>query len=301
MKKLRTSAKPALLNDLPAFFQEDLDSDPLHPIKALLQVFEDCVSDVEQWIENSDLLFDPETLSTLELGPRETQFLHWLAHWVALELDQDWLDPSEKPNDGAQPRNHRAVELIKDAAKLYRQRGTPRGFKAILERFHGREIEVLERSWPQGAQLELFSSVGVDFWLADEPKLQNCFVLVIHPTPLDREAVDPSIGTVESNLMGGSSPRKALWLLSPRGAEELGSPPGVAAAASDSVEAKPIAGINDSWTAKVDRIRRTVAKEKPAHTRYYLATPSVSREAAQPKFGSLVIAVSSTIGQDRIE
>ncbi len=299
MNNVGTLAKPALVDDLPAFFREDIASDPLHPVRALLEVFEDSIHRIEQQSGNSDRFLDPETVFDLELGPKEIQFLHWLASWVALELDQDWLGPADGCTDGEGPRHSRAVGLIKDAARLYRQRGTPEGFKVILERFYGREVEVLERSWPQGAQVGFCSSIGVDFWLTGEPRLENCFVLLIQPTESDRAAVGANIGTVESPLTGGSAPRKILWLLSSQGRDGAASPPAPGAAPSEGGQAVP--GINDPWTATVDRIRCTVAREKPAHTCCYLGIPPFSRENARPALEPLVLAVTSTIGQFRIQ
>ena len=146
------------LNHLPAIYREDVPSDLNHPplfstiadtgghpsngcAKSLLgnlpdhqicvttgvcccgdfllrfvSLFETFFGELETRIAMLSLLFDPRVVPS--------EFLPWLAGWLALDLDEDWDDARQR-------------RLIARAFELYGRRGTVEGLRESLELFAG--------------------------------------------------------------------------------------------------------------------------------------------------------------------
>lgn len=77
-----------------------------------------------------------QLLDPLESTPSE--FLPWLASWVAFSLRQDWNDLEKR-------------QFISQIVPLYRQRGTKKGLENLLRAYTGlpgRNVEILEFAQP---------------------------------------------------------------------------------------------------------------------------------------------------------
>jgi phage tail-like protein len=106
-----------LLDYLPAVYRED----PL--MRQFLLIFEDILDPLENTVDNLALYFDPL------LVPES--LLPWLGAWVDLALDPGW------------PLERRRM-LVKNAAELYRWRGTRRGLAEYLKIYSGVEPQIIE-------------------------------------------------------------------------------------------------------------------------------------------------------------
>ncbi|WP_448573737.1 phage tail protein I [Trichothermofontia sp.] len=141
---------------LPAILQ----SDPF--ISRWLLAFERCLSDLSPG-EPGDPL--PEQLGFEMLldrihtyfqavpSPQEarvtpSEFLPWLASWVALSLREDWPDDLKR-------------RFISQMVPLYRLRGTKAGIKRLLELYTGEEVTIYELADPPHYfQVEMTLSVN---------------------------------------------------------------------------------------------------------------------------------------------
>lgn len=106
-----------LLDYLPPVYRDD----PM--MGRFLLIFEDMLNPIENLVDNLALYFDPR------LTPES--LLPWLASWVDLSLDPGW--PLE-----------RRRELVRNAADLYRWRGTRRGLSEYLRIYTGTEPHIFE-------------------------------------------------------------------------------------------------------------------------------------------------------------
>jgi phage tail-like protein len=122
-----------LLDYLPAVYRDD----PL--MQRFLLIFEDILDPIENTVDNLALYFDPL------LVPES--LLPWLASWVDLALDPNW------------PLERRRM-LVKNAAELYRWRGTRHGLSEYLHIYTGVEPEILE--YIPGMILDDKSRLGVN-------------------------------------------------------------------------------------------------------------------------------------------
>lgn len=106
-----------LIQYLPSLYREQ----PL--ARDFLRIFDDLWLPVEGVVASLASLLDP----------RETpeQFLPWLASWVAVVVDDRW------------PLERRRL-LVREAAELFRWRGTRRGLKRYLEICAGAEPLIVE-------------------------------------------------------------------------------------------------------------------------------------------------------------
>lgn len=99
------------------------------------------------------------------------QFIDWLASWVALELrqEEDWMQddfgqttlPADQliPFDLGLARDTRNRDLIKNAAALYRQRGTRAGLEQFIAIYAG-SASVAIKEFTEPMQVGVTSIVG---------------------------------------------------------------------------------------------------------------------------------------------
>lgn len=180
----RTGQLSSLLGYLPAIFQELPDGSAPLPIGRFLMAFESILlglpksrptewADLQQQPGFEEMLggamqqgtserlldgihryFDPgpdypidaQKLPDYNRAPSE--FLTWLAGWVALTLREDWTDDHKR-------------KFIANAVQLYRLRGTKAGVIQFVQTYTGGlPVEISE----QGSQFQLgvHSQVGVD-------------------------------------------------------------------------------------------------------------------------------------------
>ncbi|WP_424094777.1 phage tail protein I [Moorena producens] len=134
------------LNYLPANFQEDpfvgrfllalervmsgflpRDTDDPNPDQLAL----------EEYIDRIPTYFNPYNHPDLpvesEIAP--TEFIPWLASWVALSLRDDWSEETKR-------------RFISNIVPLYRQRGTKTGVKQMLELYTQEDVKIYEFEQP---------------------------------------------------------------------------------------------------------------------------------------------------------
>ena len=173
-----------LLDYLPAIFQEPPGDASALPVGRFLMAFESILlglqksraaewADVQQQpgleeilggarqqgtaellLEGIDRYFDPgpdyptDPVKVKDYNRAPSEFLGWLAGWVALALRDDWTDDHKR-------------KFIAKAVQLYRLRGTKAGVIQFVQTYTGGPpIEISE----QGAQFQLgvHSQIGVD-------------------------------------------------------------------------------------------------------------------------------------------
>jgi phage tail-like protein len=131
--KQKEFAPSRLLDYLPASYRDDA------LMGQFLLIFESILSPIENTVDNLALYFDPR------ITPESV--LPWLASWVDLALDPAW--PLE-----------RRRELVKNAADLYRWRGTRRGLSEYLRIYTGTLPTILE--YIPGMILDAKTQLGVN-------------------------------------------------------------------------------------------------------------------------------------------
>jgi phage tail-like protein len=152
------------LEYLPAIFQE-------HPyLGEFLLPFEEILTGYEHLLSDVDRFWTPmEDTASLSI---DADYLPWLASWVALVLDEEWVEEKKR-------------ELISEAVRLYQQRGTLPGLKRYLEIYTGLVPEIRECLWPSGFQIGVASQVGG--FIPNLPKEQTYPMIVtemIHKDPV---------------------------------------------------------------------------------------------------------------------
>ena len=128
--------RSSYLNHLPATFQEDPfvgqfllaferilsgipTPDPRNPIPEQLGL--------EDYIDHLHDYFDPDQTPT--------EFLPWLASWVAWNLREDWHADLQR-------------QFISNIVPLYRKRGTKAGLRRLLEIYTGERVKIYEFDEP---------------------------------------------------------------------------------------------------------------------------------------------------------
>jgi phage tail-like protein len=154
----RPGKASSLLNYLPAIFQENSAPGQPNFLGRFLLAFERIllglgeVSDevsqpgLEDKIAQLDRYFDPERTPS--------EFLPWLASWVALSLRQDWYEPEKR-------------RFLRQIVPLYQLRGTKAGMEKMLQAYTGMGVEV--RELISALQVGKTSTVGVDTVIGGGP------------------------------------------------------------------------------------------------------------------------------------
>ena len=109
------------LDYLPKAFRNDPDSADF--LERFLSIADNQRGTVTTEVDRMAALFDPMAVPT--------EFLSWLSEWVGMALDEQL--PLE-----------RRRRLVREAAALYRLRGTPEGVRRFVSLFCGVEVKVLE-------------------------------------------------------------------------------------------------------------------------------------------------------------
>lgn len=128
---------------LPAIFRQDADSDGVNLLGRFLLAFEQILTglgdpsqpgmeelldgivgaDGTQILAGSQRYFEPGP-GTPDNQRTPSEFLDWLAGWVALSVRADWTDEEKR-------------RFISQIVTLYRQRGTRQGMIAMLKAYTG--------------------------------------------------------------------------------------------------------------------------------------------------------------------
>jgi phage tail-like protein len=150
-----------LLDYLPSVYRED----PM--MGQFLRIFESILNPLENTVDNLALYFDPLMIP-------ETM-LPWLASWLDLALDPGW--PLE-----------RRRELVKNAAELYRWRGTRRGLAEYLRIYTGKLPQIIE--YIPGMILDEKTRLGVNSVLGSSGAGHHFTVII---ESVQSEKIDPRV------------------------------------------------------------------------------------------------------------
>jgi phage tail-like protein len=102
--------KETYLKYLPGIYQEDAQSKEL--MQRYLSTFQTILEGIEEKIENSHLLIDPQTTP-------DSEFLNWLTLWLGLKREQNWSDAKWR-------------ELLTKAVYFFKRRGTREGLSELI-------------------------------------------------------------------------------------------------------------------------------------------------------------------------
>jgi phage tail-like protein len=178
---LDQNASSSYLKDLPAIFSEDAfvgrflmgfeqvltglpDQVGREPVPAL---------GLEEIIAGMAQLFDPKGSwdAILPETQRQTDFLHWLAGWVALGLRADWTDAQKR-------------DFLANIVPLYKQRGTQANLAELLRIYTGLS-PVIKAFDDDEFQIGVNSTIGVDTWIeGGPPHFFNVSVTMPNPDPV---------------------------------------------------------------------------------------------------------------------
>jgi phage tail-like protein len=109
------------LRYLPETYQEDAKKRDF--LERFLSLFETFMSHSEEQVVDFTKYLDPSSVPG--------KFIPWLSSWLAIAHDENWSLEKKR-------------ELIRQAARLYKIRGTPRIFRQIIKLFYGKSPIVVE-------------------------------------------------------------------------------------------------------------------------------------------------------------
>ncbi len=139
-------------------------------LSQFLKIFEKILSgiDDEVKVEYSGIEQILDAISDY-FHPTDTpsEFLNWLAGWVALELQADWDEKTRR-------------ELIRRIVPLYRKRGTKEGIEEFLKIYAGPGVSINE--WLSPFQIGVTSTIGKDTVLGEgRPHFFTVHVIIPEP------------------------------------------------------------------------------------------------------------------------
>ena len=258
---------------LPAIYQNEMHS-PNSFLACLVQTFQSLVLGIEEILGNLPYYFDPDTTPPNDLERCE-EILVWLASWVALGVDTEWLGKNvEVQKTVCDHREEKVRHLLKSVALLYERRGTPGGLQAILREFYGIEVEIFEWVWPYGMEIGEFSTIGVDTFILDNPPLEDCFV-VVWKFVEDEYAPDEVGANWLATAMRGKRSRKTIQSAVVRENDPL---------------------YKSRFSSILQKIENVIDQEKPVHTSCYLSIEKGKiRNDQDLKLNPMVIGIQSVI------
>jgi phage tail-like protein len=128
---------PSLINFLPEFYSQDNANKAF--LENYLSVFETMLTNLESKIEDAPKLLDSEETPS--------EFLPWLSTWVGAAKDENW--PEEKWR-----------QFLKQAAILYRKRGTMDELKEIIHIYTGSyPYAIVERALLRASKNQFFEEL----------------------------------------------------------------------------------------------------------------------------------------------
>lgn len=127
---------------------------------------------LEEIIARMATLFDPKASwdALLPEQERQTEFLHWLAGWVALGLRADWTDAQKR-------------DFLAKVVPLYRKRGTERNLAELL-RIYTVFSPIISGTEENEFQIGDHSTIGVDTFInGAAPHFFRVSVTMPNPDP----------------------------------------------------------------------------------------------------------------------
>ena len=280
MDSATAKSLPRTLKYLPGVYQEH-GSIPGTPLWTILSIIEAFFSDLEEKLERLPEYSDPDIAPLAEHPDHD--FLSWLAQWVAMSLDRDLLAECFTAEGlTGEKIQRRWRRLIKDAARLYRLRGTPLGLRYMVEVVYDVDVEIIERAWPQGMVIGVCSSIGEQTFIIDPPDFARSFLVLIEPPVPEQTLSEPSEN----------------WLDVPYTDEDIVQKGRLRAC----VGTKTALTSDASYLENLRKIKQFVDREKPIHTQCFIAfqggQPSPEEAPGLPR---MVIGLESTIEQSIID
>jgi phage tail-like protein len=136
-----------LLALLPAIYREDAF------LGRYLAAFEQVLRDLEQQIDHIDTLFDP-------LAVQSSEFLPWLASWMAFTLRADLDEPNQRA-------------FLANVISLYRHRGTKENLQKLLGIFTRGGPEITENTKDGNTDVPHFFHVSIPLSRMEPDELQR--------------------------------------------------------------------------------------------------------------------------------
>lgn len=156
-------ARQSLVRFLPTAFRPQTPDQP-HFLRDFLWIFQHVQDGVTRRIDRMHTLFHPHTTPVA--------FLPWLASWFAIAFDEDMDE------------RHRR-RLLREAAQLFRIRGTKQAILRMVKLFTGLDVAIEENRWPyRGFRVGVSSTVGIDTMILPEVSMAHTFVVRL-PVPFD--------------------------------------------------------------------------------------------------------------------
>ena len=227
------------LKHLPAIYGEPSPCGDF--LTRFLSLFETFFDGTERTIAEIARFFDPAVIPS--------EFLSWLAGWLALELDEDW--------DEARKR-----ELIAEAFQIYGRRGTARGLREALRLYAGVDAIIEEpiryAQWWALPRESASCECSDGSQASNEPKWEGTENSIL--------GVSTSLAGAEPQgaVVGSTAILDQSYLIS---SEEYGSPLFVDLADRFTVQ---IYRGQLSCPETLARVHDVIRREKPAHTDYHL-------------------------------
>ncbi len=167
------------LRYLPAVFSEDPSGTDF--LARFLSIFDALRGKTNDLLTNLPSYLDPRSTPAAPLSPGSIDFLTWLASWLGLSLDRHWPEAKRR-------------ELVRQAHRLYRERGTAEGLRLHLKLYTGLEPRIVEhfqlRRWLYlnhgrlGDQSALYGSAVVSRLQLNEHSSIGSFSLIDSGDPL---------------------------------------------------------------------------------------------------------------------
>ncbi|NOZ01715.1 MAG: PASTA domain-containing protein [Deltaproteobacteria bacterium] len=161
-------ARNSLIRYLPSVYQprEPGETTFLRDFLWIIQHLHDGVS---RRLDSMHELFNPYAT------PPET--LSWLASWFAISFDESMSE-------------ERRRRILKEAAVLYRMRGTKSAIIRMVKLFTDIDVEIEENRWPyRGLRIGVTSAIGMDTMVLPEVSMSHTFVVKV---PISYEEIDES-------------------------------------------------------------------------------------------------------------
>lgn len=244
-----------------------------------LSLFESFYSETESKIKSLPSLFDA--------AAAPTEYLPWLAGWLALQLDENWDETTKR-------------QAIRDAFATYALRGTPAGLRKALKEYSGVDAviqePILNAAWwalpaPDAACPSATAEPSQPpSWQAGENSVLG-FTTMLAPGPAQGAVVGTSAVLDQSAIITD---------------EDFGSPLFSDVAYQFSVQ---VARGQVGCPEKLAEVIAVLDQEKPAHTAYHLCVIEARmRVGFQARVGmdtivggappSLRLGETSTLGAD---
>lgn len=156
-------SRQSLVRFLPTAFRPGTPEEP-HFLRDFLWIIQHMQDSVTGTIDRMHTLFQPDTTPP--------EFLPWLASWFAIAFDEDMAEPARR-------------RLLREAARLYRIRGTKTAIQQMVRLFTGLDVGIEENRWPyRGLRIGVASTVGIDTMILPEVSMAHTFVVRV-PVPFD--------------------------------------------------------------------------------------------------------------------